>query len=208
MEKPLVDQLVVGYAQEVGACFSASGSVTLVRSANRNILVDCGDPWNGEEILRQLSLFGLEKNDIHVVVITHGHIDHCGNLSMFQNATVYMDSDVASTGRYTTLSEVSYVNIENRTQKLEGNSLTLAPAVELRRCPGHTDHDLIVIVSNTERGRIVISGDIFECANDDTQWKEVSRYPDLQEKSRSEIEELADWIVPGHGPMFKNEKHR
>ncbi|KAK6029687.1 hypothetical protein OSTOST_04203, partial [Ostertagia ostertagi] len=99
--------------------FSVSKKVTLVRSANRNILVDCGDPWNGEEILRQLSLFGLEKNDIHVVVITHGHIDHCGNLSMFQNATVYMDSDVASTGRYTTLSEVSYVNIENRTQKLE-----------------------------------------------------------------------------------------
>ncbi|PIO58816.1 hypothetical protein TELCIR_19739 [Teladorsagia circumcincta] len=131
---------------------SIGRGVTLVRSANKNILVDCGDPWNGEEILRQLSLFGLEKTD--------------------------------------------------------GNSVTLTPAVELRRCPGHTDHDLIVVASNTERGRIVISGDIFECASDDAQWREVSKYPVLQAKSRLEIEEIADWIVPGHGPMFKNEKRR
>ncbi|KAK5972402.1 hypothetical protein GCK32_010536 [Trichostrongylus colubriformis] len=106
MEKPSVDQLVTGYAQDVGDRFSATGSVTLVRAANRNILVDCGDPWNGAEILQNLSSFGLQKEDIHVVAVTHGHIDHCGNLSLFQDAAIYMNNDVASNGTYTTLPQV------------------------------------------------------------------------------------------------------
>ncbi|VDO22328.1 unnamed protein product [Haemonchus placei] len=179
--------------------------VTLVRSVNKNILIDCGDPWNGGEILQKLSSLGLGTEDrgpsakyqlgeqIHVVVVTHGHIDHCGNLSLFKHATLFMGGDVASEGTYSTIPEDS--------------SVTLAPNVELLRSRGHTDHDIIVVVNNTERGRIVISGDIFECANDDNIWKEVSRYPDLQEKSRSEIEDIAEWIVPGHGFMFKNPKN-
>lgn len=95
---------------------------------------------------------------------------------------------------------------------------------------------MIAVVNDTDKGCIVVAGvklfcsdffsyiffsalpamsnhrmflgDIFECANDGEQWREVSRYPEQQEKSRSEILSLADWIVPGHGPMFKNEKSR
>nr|CDJ82950.1 Beta-lactamase domain containing protein [Haemonchus contortus] len=193
LEQPTVDQLIIGYARNVGDRLSATGSVTLVRSVNKNILIDCGDPWNGGEILRKLSSLGLGTDDIHVVVVTHGHIDHCGNLSLFKDATLFMGGDVASEGTYSTIPEDS--------------SVTLAPNVELLRSRGHTDHDIIVVVNNTERGRIVISGDIFECANDDAMWKGVSRYPDLQEKSRSEIEDIAEWIVPGHGIMFKNPKN-
>ncbi|KAK6047233.1 metallo-beta-lactamase domain protein [Cooperia oncophora] len=212
MERPSVDQLVVGYAREDKGRFSATGSVTLIRTTNANILVDCGDPWNGEEILQKLSSFGLQKENIHIVVVTHGHIDHCGNLSMFRDAKIYMDGDLACQGKYTTFTQCYEGSMNFRYYltylyaQIHENPLTLAETVELRRCSGHTDHDLIVVVSNTEYGRIVVSGDIFECANDDAQWRDVSRYPDRQEKSRLQIEEMADWIVPGHGPMFKNEK--
>lgn len=168
--------------------------VTLIRTSKVNILVDCGDPWNGDEIVEKLSSHGLQKQDVHVVIVTHGHIDHCGNLSLFPDATVYMGGDIAFEGKYSTLSE--------------RDPVALAPKVELRRCAGHTDHDLIAVVNDTDKGCIVVAGDIFECANDGEQWREVSRYPEQQEKSRSEILSLADWIVPGHGPMFKNEKSR
>lgn len=55
-------------------------------------------------------------------------------------------------------------------------------------------------------GTVVVSGDIFENHHDrkdERLWRDVSIRPDLQEKSRSLILSLADYIVPGHGPMFK-----
>ena len=51
-------------------------------------------------------------------------------------------------------------------------------------------------------------GDIFE-REDDIERPEIWRSeggsidPDRQERSRSRIIQLADYIVPGHGPMFR-----
>lgn len=47
-------------------------------------------------------------------------------------------------------------------------------------------------------------GDIFEEENDDNNWKANSKYPEEQLKSRKIILNEADWIIPGHGGMFKN----
>ncbi|CAJ0608476.1 unnamed protein product [Cylicocyclus nassatus] len=183
-----VVQLIDGYARK-GGKYLASGSVTLVCSNDVFILVDCGDPWNGEEVLQRLKAVGLEKEDINIVVVTHGHMDHCGNLALFKDAKLYMASDIAVNGEYDTLEE---------------NPILLANDVELHRCPGHTDHDLIVVVKNTEIGCFVIAGDIFENENDADEWKAVSAYPQKQEKSREKILRLADWIIPGHGKLFEN----
>ncbi|ETN70873.1 hypothetical protein NECAME_14474 [Necator americanus] len=127
---------------------------------------------------------------IDVLIVTHGHMDHCGNLALFKKAKVYMASDIAVNGEYDTFSEE--------------NPMVITSEVELHRCPGHTDHDLIVVVRNTELGCVVVSGDIFENEDDAEQWRLVSAYPEKQEASREKIYELADWIIPGHGTLFKN----
>ncbi|VDM80552.1 unnamed protein product [Strongylus vulgaris] len=82
----------------------------------------------------------------------------------------------------------------------------LAPDVELRQCPGHTDHDLIVVVKNTDTGCVVVAGMSIPLPyeNDTEERKAVSAYPEKQEKSREKILRLADWIIPGHGNLFKN----
>ncbi|VDM55850.1 unnamed protein product [Angiostrongylus costaricensis] len=122
-------------------------------------------------------------------------------MSLFPHSTIYMAADVAYEGKYSTLSEVSFSLCSDG-----DNPVLLTPEVELRSCAGHTDHDLIVIVNGTQHGCIIVAGDIFEYANDDEDWREMSRYPEMQSKNRAEILTYADWIVPGHGPMFKNEK--
>ena len=50
------------------------------------------------------------------------------------------------------------------------------------------------------------SGDLFEQQEDledFSLWQENSEYPEIQQQNRMEILRFADWIVPGHGPMFQ-----
>ena len=56
----------------------------------------------------------------------------------------------------------------------------------------------------------LILGDLFEREEDITDqklWQEAgSEDGGKQRENRLKVAKLADWIVPGHGPMFKAEK--
>ncbi len=51
------------------------------------------------------------------------------------------------------------------------------------------------------------TGDLFEKKEDianPKQWEEAgSEDPGKQKKNRLKVAQMADWIVPGHGPMFQ-----
>ncbi len=84
--------------------------------------------------------------------------------------------------------------------------------------PGHTAHDISVVVrcgddvvviagSAFRNQRESLSGDIFESREDldnDELWIGNSHDKEAQRKSREEILAIADLIVPGHGPIFRN----
>ncbi|VDK64356.1 unnamed protein product [Anisakis simplex] len=183
-----VHQILIGYSNESSSAsqdaLSASGSVTLIINGNRKILVDCGDPWNGEQLLTELKAYSVSNEDVTDLIITHGHSDHCGNLSLFRKATIYMDHDCAR-------AQSQYTSLEDEFEVTEN--------VYVIRTVGHTDHDLSVVVTGTQRG-----WDIFENGLTD-QWQANSRYVEKQQQSRERIISMADWIVPGHGEIFKNQ---
>lgn len=79
--------------------------------------------------------------------------------------------------------------------------------MEVLPTPGHTDSDVSVIVKNTRYGTVAITGDLFEKAADlarEDLWKAYSEHVELQRESREKILHIADYIVPGHGAMFRN----
>ena len=56
---------------------------------------------------------------------------------------------------------------------------------------------------------VSFAGDLFECEadiKDGNIWRQLSEQPELQEQNRRRVLELADYIVPGHGAMFKVDK--
>ena len=73
--------------------------------------------------------------------------------------------------------------------------------------PGHT-LDSVSVKVVTKEGVCVVAGDTFEKEedlHDESIWKEAgSDSEELQKKSRENILSIADIIVPGHGPSFKN----
>ncbi len=51
------------------------------------ILVDTGNPGDGEKIIEHLSVYGLKPQDISLILITHCHFDHFGGLSVLKEKT-------------------------------------------------------------------------------------------------------------------------
>lgn len=73
---------------------------------------------------------------------------------------------------------------------------------------GHDDRSIGVLIK-TVKGTVVITGDLFEAKNDwknAKSWLAFSKKPKQHIRNRAKIWELADYIVPGHGPMFKVDK--
>jgi metallo-beta-lactamase family protein len=64
-----------------GAASAVSGSMHLLEAGNTKVLLDCGLYQGRREEARQRnSHFPFHPHQIDAVVISHAHIDHCGNL--------------------------------------------------------------------------------------------------------------------------------
>jgi len=176
--------------------YRATGSITLVKTKNHVILVDTGSPRDKDKLLLSLEKVGVCPQDIDHVVCTHGHVDHVGNLNLFPKAVHVVGNDAC---------EKDDIYMDNSLKHgdplvLEDGQVDIVPTV------GHTGEDISVVVYNTKYGTVVVAGDLFECENDGDGWKEISQCVDKQEQNRDKVKEIADWIVPGHGAMFKVKK--
>src|SRR6266705_3000562 len=64
-----------------GAARAVTGSMHLVEAAGRRLLLDCGLSRGPRSLgLRQGEHFPFDPRGIDAVVLSHAHIDHCGNL--------------------------------------------------------------------------------------------------------------------------------
>ena len=171
----------------------AAGTITLVKGS-QNVIVDTGNPWDKQLILDGLNQHGLKPEQINFVVCSHGHIDHVGNNNLFTNAIHIVCYDVCVGEQY----------MLHHFDK--GIPYEIDDFIEVIPTPGHTGRDVSVIVRGTDKGTIVITGDLFECVEDLADpiiWQENSEKPEEQESNRIGVLQIADYIIPGHGPMFK-----
>lgn len=63
-----------------GAAQQVTGSMHLLQLENYNILIDCGLDYERDTRLHDNERFPFDPADIDVVILTHAHIDHSGNL--------------------------------------------------------------------------------------------------------------------------------
>ncbi|HEC64841.1 MAG TPA: MBL fold metallo-hydrolase [bacterium] len=188
--------LIEGYAHwiEDNKKQKASGTITLIKGSV-NCIVDTGNVGDATKIEKTLKKESIDTKDINVVINTHGDIDHVGNNSLFTKASFIGGHDIVSDGDVFTFFEGEY---------------EISKDVKVISTPGHSIEDISVLV-DTDEGLVAITGDLFESENDikDQSWRHFSNYPKEQIKSRKQILEIADWVVPGHGKMFKvGSKHK
>jgi glyoxylase-like metal-dependent hydrolase (beta-lactamase superfamily II) len=187
--------LVTGYFEwlnEKHNQFKASSTVTLIQDGPVNILVDTGNLEVEKELIEALEKEGLKPSDINYVIITHHHADHVANKHLFRSAiftdwlTSYQKNKFA----------VDYDILT------KGKNI-ISPNVYLIPTPGHSADACSVIVK-TAKGMVAVTGDLFV-----TKQVEKNIYISDQkeyEKSAKKILDLADYIIPGHGEIFKVKK--
>ena len=169
----------------------AAGTITLVKS-EKNILVDTGNAQDKELIIEKLAEEGLKPENIDFVVCTHGHSDHIGNNNLFPNATFIVSYDICNGDLFTFFSK--HYQIDKN--------------VDVISTPGHTLEDVSVKVK-TPKGIVAIVGDLFEYEGDyqdGASWKPFSHNLKEHLKNRKLVWAEADYIIPGHGKMFKVNK--
>jgi metallo-beta-lactamase family protein len=63
-----------------GAAQGVSGSMHLIRAGGQKLLLDCGRSPSQRDSRRRAASFPFLPRDISAVILTHAHMDHCGNL--------------------------------------------------------------------------------------------------------------------------------
>ena len=182
---PIENRNFVPGEKDDGARRVAS-TVALVKSKDVIIIVDPGMVSENVNLEEHIEKVGVKLNDVTHVFISHHHPDHTVRIGMFPNATV-----VDFWGSY-----------QHDLWEDHEDSYELASGVKIIRTPGHTAEDASLVV-DAEDGTYVFTHvwwnekmepEIDPLAEDHTKLLE----------SRKKIMEIADYIIPGHGSMFKN----
>ncbi|CAH4031002.1 metallo-beta-lactamase domain-containing protein 1 [Pieris brassicae] len=171
----------------------ANCTCSLIKGVH-NIIVDTMTPWDSEKILQSLEKHKLTCDKINYVISTHGHSDHTGNNNLFLKATHIVGWSISFKDKY-------YIHPFEK-----GNEFIVNEFVKVVPTPGHTMSDVTVLVK-TKDEIVAIVGDLFEKHEDimnQNIWISAGSEDRIQQaKNRAKIADAVDWIIPGHGPMFK-----
>ncbi len=189
--------LIEGYAKKLERGFIASSTICLVTTENKKIITDPG--CNREKLLEALDKEGLTTDDIDYVFLSHCHPDHILLAGIFEKAKfVTFDTNL----------------MYDKDIMLEFDRHVLGKDVEIIETPGHVLEHLSLLI-NTLEGKIAIAGDAIWWIEGEEQIFDINQKDHSQAKgmnmeqlieSRKKLLEVADYIIPGHGKMFKVRK--
>lgn len=205
--------------------------VWVVRNAERTVVVDTGfrpevGTRRGREVLvdppEGLARVGVDPADAEVVVATHAHYDHIGNLDRFPAAEVVVSRreyefwtgpfgrrlQFAQSTEAPELAVLSELGEKDRLSFVDGRA-QLAPGIEAIDVGGHTPGQMVVVVQSTD-GQVVLASDAVHYYEEYERDRPFSIIANLADAYRAfdTIRELTSGpggvLVAGHDPDVMN----
>lgn len=192
-----VKVLIEGYAKQTENGWVANSTACLVTTRNKKIITDPG--CNREKLLKALSKENLTTSDIDYVFLSHRHPDHILLAGIFENAK-HITFDTS----------LMYEN----DLLIKFDKHILGNEIEIINTPGHVNEHISLLVE-TPKGKVAIAGDVIWWLDNEEQVLDINQKDHSQAidlnmenlvQSRKKLLDLADYIIPGHGRMFKVEK--
>jgi glyoxylase-like metal-dependent hydrolase (beta-lactamase superfamily II) len=185
-----VDVLVTGHVTQTDTGDSdVHPTVSLVRDGDLVIVVDPGILSDPALLTDALAERGLAVADVTHVFVTHHHLDHTRNVGMLPTAVV-IDVDSVYDGS---------LWLEH-----DGDGHQLSESVRVIETPGHAQECAALLVDTAE-GTVALThawwfADMTP-VEDPLAWDQAAL-----ERSRARLLQVADVIVPGHGPAFRPDR--
>ena len=153
-----------------------------------------------EALSKGLAKENIKTEDVNFVILTHTHLDHSLLAGIFENAKILDDSNTFS--------------FDGKIGEHKGKVPNTD--IEIIKTPGHDQFHCSVLTKTKNLGNVVVSGDVFWWTDENEQKadeKSLLEHRDpyvkdekLLKESRKKILNLADYIIPGHGKIFKVKK--
>lgn len=183
--------------------------VNLLRDGDRNILVDVGHVGRRVLLLERLKERGIAPADIHAVVLTHAHWDHCLNIDCFPNARVMLTPREHEYARsphqldWATPAWTGAVLDRHPIDEVRDGD-EIASGVRIMATPGHSPGSLSALVQ-TENGATGIVGDALPNAASVAAGICYLVFWNEEEARRSvaRIVQACNTIYPGHDRAFR-----
>jgi glyoxylase-like metal-dependent hydrolase (beta-lactamase superfamily II) len=137
-------------------------------------------------ILEPLVALGVQPDEVTHVVLSHHHPDHTMNVGLFPNAEVI---DFGSRYR------------DDLWLDHDGDGWQPSPRTRIWLTPGHTDEDLTLLVEAD--GETWAFTHLWWRADRTPRIDPYARDQRVLDASRARVHEVADVVVPGHGPAFR-----
>lgn len=154
-----------------------SSNVYLLRIGKKTILIDTGSKQIRTELIKDLNSLSIKPEEIEIILLTHSHYDHVGNLEIFPNAVIY--------GNKNDFPQELILDIK----KFD------IPELQILEAPGHTKGSTCIFFKDE---KILFSGDVlFEKGVGRTDLPES--VPEEMQNSLEKLSKLDYKILcPGH----------
>jgi glyoxylase-like metal-dependent hydrolase (beta-lactamase superfamily II) len=174
-----------GYAGLDGDDARVASTVTLILDGDQAIVVDPGMVASRADLLAGLVAAGSAPGGVTDVVFSHHHPDHTINAALFPNARIHDHWAIYEGDHWT---------------DRDADNFQLSPNVRLLRTPGHTSEDISTAITTPDG--------VYVCTHawwgpDGPEEDPLATDPAALAASRERILELANVIIPGHGPIFR-----
>jgi glyoxylase-like metal-dependent hydrolase (beta-lactamase superfamily II) len=176
-----LDVLVEGYVRMP----NVAGTVSLVRDADRVVIVDPGMVADRDLILAPLRELGVRPEDVSDIVLSHHHLDHNLNVALFPVVPVHDFQSVIEGDTFTQ-------------RPADGTQLT--PGIRLLATPGHTPQDITTLVGTADD---VVALTHLWWTGEGPADDPYSLDREQLRQQRERVLELATLVVPGHGAPFR-----
>ena len=179
-----VKVLVQGYTKVAAGQQASCPTVSLVLDKDMVMVVDPGSLPSRQILIDALAKEGFSPDQVNFVAITHSQPAHYLNVGMFPNAKVLEYSGIWNGGVVKDWQE----NFSN--------------GIQILKTPGHDYSSITLFVRQDDDGVVAICGDVFLYENAPEFDTKAYDQKKLQ-NSREVIMKMSQWIIPGHGAMYK-----
>ena len=176
-----LDVLVEGYARVP----NVAGTVSLVRDADRVIIVDPGMVADRDLILGALRQLGVAPEDVTDIVLSHHHPDHTLNIALFPVVPVH---------------DFQWIMEADQLTQRPVDGVQLTPSVQLLATPGHSPQDVTTLVGTADD--VAALTHLWWTAKGPADDPYAADREQLRQQ-RERVLEVATLIVPGHAGPFR-----